>query len=1231
MKKYYTCFNCPKENKSEERELEDYCPFCNKKYGFPLIDYPKTIGEYKIIEPLGRGFYSATYKVESIKFKNKFSVLKVIPEKVYKYFGKNFNEECQEHSDVAEESEHIVKIENYFNENVKFGGETLDCHIAVIEFVDGFSIEEIIEKSLPLKAEAFTQIAIDLFRILSELKQKHKRHNDLHEGNIIIQKLKKENYRFDAIDPTIRAKAIDINSTQDGCEEYPPEKLRDLQRVSRIIRKICQLVLDNPDKLNDLSYRAATKLLEISFELDTIDPDYRFRDPREIINTIKAEFEESQLGNPPWRKEFKIKRVNDYYNAQALEPWHVNYLFVDPEDKWMSSISSPGPQLITGMRGCGKTILLKSLQFHARAVPHKENEPQNIILNRLKNDGFVGLYLSSSRLIDITGKDDKNRLDPFSILFIGYLKSLIQTIKHLQDIKKDLVISNYYKNILELISDVIPNAESLRYSIINDTRLNMELEKIQNSLLRGESKFKLKIKPVFAFESLARVVRKSSPLWENHHIYFLLDDVSTRYINKELIKKLVSQLMIQNEMFSFKITSEEHIIAYILHSPGNIEKARPGRDYSLFNFGYEVKETIHGKFSKHRKDFVEDILKKRLNSNKLFAHSLNLFPKTLLGNTSLKNIAENIANSSKTSTERKRVYFGFSALTAMCVGDIGDIIILYDRFVNLSYSKNQKALSAAEQTKIYLDFCSHRLYDLNRLKTEMRHYALGFAEASHDLLLESAKKNQGINRLRQYNSIYINITSNLKKEQEKLLEEIGKMIDAGIFVPAGLAFRSKPGGTNPLLQFSITFRKIFGLSNFIGLSESDRFELSGKELVDWLHNPDKDKCKRILMANLSNVEIEDNSVDNDDEEIEAPSFKIVDTTPKTESIQSNIFDEEKSDIKRNLDLFKYSMPEIRNFKINENTNLLQVNELILGLGFEERAVESIKRYSNSIMPNIITLVQYKNKGHSTAIRKLLKSYFPKSTIEERIYEELRNNFVASPGKIFIDVSGLSKAIIFNALRYSVINNRHIYICHTEAKSYYPTDSETERVYKAYEREDHYKFIDAFEKILGGEKPPFAEINLMKTEADESRNRILIAFVRPKNERLYHMLDKREFDKIELITPKEHSSKRSKVAKMAAELVAKKFNNTTLSEYDSNDISGALNFLTQKYQEYYVNLNYNMEIALTGSKRQTIAVAMLSSVCKLSKVWYIRPDDVDPKRFSKGVGNTTYFEIKPKYI
>ena len=60
------------------------------------------------------------------------------------------------------------------------------------------------------------------------------------------------------------------------------------------------------------------------------------------------------------------------------------------------------------------------------------------------------------------------------------------------------------------------------------------------------------------------------------------------------------------------------------------------------------------------------------------SHPDSLSPAAILGDCSLKSIAERIGKTSRTSNQRKAVYYGMSALTGACVGDIGDAISIYE-------------------------------------------------------------------------------------------------------------------------------------------------------------------------------------------------------------------------------------------------------------------------------------------------------------------------------------------------------------------------------------------------------------------------------------------------------------------------------------------------------------------------------------------------------------------------
>ena len=51
-------------------------------------------------------------------------------------------------------------------------------------------------------------------------------------------------------------------------------------------------------------------------------------------------------------------------------------LLVDPANRWLTEITRPGPQIITGMRDAAKTMLLRALDIHAAQHNGRTKRPR---------------------------------------------------------------------------------------------------------------------------------------------------------------------------------------------------------------------------------------------------------------------------------------------------------------------------------------------------------------------------------------------------------------------------------------------------------------------------------------------------------------------------------------------------------------------------------------------------------------------------------------------------------------------------------------------------------------------------------------------------------------------------------------------------------------------------------------------------------------------------------------
>jgi len=237
----------------------------------------------------------------------------------------------------------------------------------------------------------------------------------------------------------------------------------------------------------------------------------------------------------------------------------------------------------------------------------------------------------------------------------------------------------------------------------------------------------------------------------------------------------------------------------------------------------------------------------------------------------------------------------------------------------------------------------------------------------------------------------------------------------------------------------------------------------------------------------------------------------------------------------------------------------------------------------------------------------------------------KSNIVVNDQAMLIDTTGLAKPIIFHTVRDCLRESKTVLVTHTRAKSYYPTDSEMKALLKAEENHNRQKFFDTLAGILTGEIGPYRCIPLLEADADETRRNVLYAFASPKHERLLSLIDSRVIDRLEVVAS-EGMTARNRVAKQIAEIAATDNASAEVTLIDSDNLSRTTAFLLSGFGQWYVRQGFNFEIGLTGSKMEAVAAAAVSSVCKVTQCWYVRPTKFDPLRFTKGAGETRFFRL-----
>ena len=1206
----FCCFTCP-DYSDELKRLDDRCPDCGREYGFPLLSAPSSIGDFDVERSLGRGFYAATFVAKPRTGLNRaLRVLKVSPIAMYAKFGKDFRAEAERHAQVAEGADHVVAVENIFDATIDFGGVLLPCHVAVLQLVDGDTLSKYLSGARPLSAAHAAQIACDLFRMKEEFERLRVNHNDLHAANIIVQELPAGRRRADAIEPAIRAMAIDLGSVG-GERRSGDGYVGDLHWIGRHIHAMADRLLSDGDIAPDLDKRIGLKLHGIAQGLAAAIENQRTPSATDIITGIREQYHRTAEAWRPWRNQTVLRTFAESYNAQTLDAWYVPQLIVDPDGVWLKKVSAPGPLVMTGMRGCGKTMLLHSLQFHARAAVLPKEEDADA-LKRVTEDSYVGLFVSAQRLIPVDPRADRPSTEElFARLLVAYAVQAARAMAHLQDLDTTALAFDAGAGLIHAVCESLaPRPMIAQPSTVE------QLERCMSDLLirvsRSDSGLRLATNPNTAFPLLAQAIRQSAKIWHDAQILFLLDDVSTRYLDADRIEELLSALLFQHAHCAFKLTSQAQTIFLSLKSPGHVHPAAAGRDFTTFDLGAEVQTRLKDRTGK---TFVTKILDARA---RLFPGHPGQSSADVLGDVDLESIARTIAETQTRSRERKRLYHGLRALAGVCVGDIGAVIQIYQEI--LTSSRTSLPVPPERQHEVFQDFCARHLYSLDRRGSDLKVVALQFAEASHQLLMESGRE-KPTGRIRQYTSLYVRMTAGKLPEQMARLREL---VDAGVFVFTGGTARTKTHDSDPVQQFKLTFRKIYGLANFIGLSDRDRFELSGEDLERWLVEPQAGR--EVLLRNLSKSQQESDS-DAPDLDEEPRHFEPAPRATGT-ATQMDLLAQLETPAQAmredGLPLIFPSAPAVVELGSDAFAETA-IDNLIVGLGFEDRTPESLRRILDLTKPGRIIAVGYDNPGHTEPMRRMISD--AGIGIEEIAYGDfVEGKIPTSTGRTMVDITGLAKPALFGAVRAGLCASGSLVVAYTAAAEYYPLEGDLRTVLDAYGASDHHLLLTALRGVLTGESGPYQLVPLLEAETDGTRLRALSAFASPRHERLLHLAMAREYDAVQIITDIAATS-RARVGGIAARVALEDTPGGILGSADAGNLAELVGILARQHEDWFVRGGLDYEIGLTGNKMQAAAAAIVAAALPMNQVWYVKPETFDQRRFTTGVAASRYFMVE----
>jgi hypothetical protein len=736
------------------------------------------------------------------------------------------------------------------------------------------------------------------------------------------------------------------------------------------------------------------------------------------------------------------------------------------------------------------------------------------------------------------------------------------------------------------------------------------------------------LNPRQAFEDLTRITQSWCDIARDKRLLFLLDDVSVRYMSKESVETILRQLCFQSGLFSFKLSTETQTLA--LKAPGE-KLAQIGRDYDVFDLGDEVFAILRD--TKERVPFIKTVLTKRAENTDGLPEYQRVDPEMLLGRRTLKSLALDICGKSRGQVKSsKSFYSGLSALVGICVGDLGEIITIYERMLRHANAASGR-VDDKHQHKELMDFSEARLRALAVRDPWLYAHAIAFAQASHRELVASPE-----NRLRQYGEVDVTIGI---EEADALFPKIIQLIDAGVFVVTGATSRMK--NRRPSLQFRLAYRKLLGLTHRIPLSMRDRFELSNRSLRNWIENP---KSSELVYKQLEEQQI--------DEEEEAEVL--------FESGQRTLFDNfgeyevggadrvAESRRESSMELLPRVLYDVRSDQLTgfKATQALQDSCLVGAFGFEDRSVGSWQNVIDIGTPSSALLLRYRdpegiNAENERRLQKLVHEVGIKSdtidtkAIAESGFCEKLYSRIPESSKIAIDTTSLTKPLIFELISGALRSRNQVHVLHTCADEYFPTDEELQPIAKTLSRnlDDSEspsalkETFDRLDEMVTGEAGPYRCVRIEAASADPSQPVFLAALVALKLEPIRVILEQGEVERSAIIYPEHSAGKRalrSVVAKHLSDFLSQLHNGEGII-LGSLDHVAAFSTLVELHRRWTLKYSFNFELALTGTKMHTVGAAMFASTVVPAGVYYAQATRFDPATFTKGTEETLLVSLR----
>jgi serine/threonine protein kinase len=554
----------------------------------------------------------------------------------------------------------------------------LKCICFIEEWIDGQTLDNFI-KNDPVTPRFIVKYIEKMSKALNILQVKEFRHDDLHEGNVMIAEPKKETLSTDKI-----IKIIDLGSLK---SIQAPVKAGRYDDFTFFCHHLIKLI--NAMQCTQYRFRKPLSSFERKFRKNAILLLYNMLDenkqialtePSKIIDRFNDICTKSGLSDDS--KTISLTDPFDYISAEHITDDNLLVTLFAESCPWMEEVSREVPILLTGPRGCGKSTVFRRLAL--KAILNKNPE-------EIKNSRQAGFYISCSadlrnRFGWIINKDtaikSKNEIiHYFNLLLtreIVYTLSLIAS-RHDRDtlfgfgVAQERKFYNFVNSLIKISEEKrlklqgIPPMEHLIEI------LEYEMNSCYDKILKG---YNIDHATSISYvPDLTKYLRSDIEFFKHRTITFFLDDYSIHRIPKQ-VQMILNPIIWDRQNHLFKLSAEKYGAEHIYDFPSDSESsptADLAREFREIDCGLIYIQMSDKGQVKELAKFAQDLLDHRLKlaeyqgtTEKLIGHS-HYDEGTLA--KALK----------RTYPGKKDQYHGIETISQICSGDISALLEIYRR------------------------------------------------------------------------------------------------------------------------------------------------------------------------------------------------------------------------------------------------------------------------------------------------------------------------------------------------------------------------------------------------------------------------------------------------------------------------------------------------------------------------------------------------------------------------